>query len=106
MPGAAADSSGERQFRVSCAPCHGSRGEGGRGPALAVAKLPRAPDDAALSFIIATGIPGTQMPATRMPADERLELVNYVRGLGRARTPVVDGDRRAGERIFWDKGNC
>ncbi len=106
MPAAAADSSGEHQFRVSCAPCHGSRGEGGRGPALAVPKLPRAPDDAALSSIISAGIPGTQMPATRMTDDERRQLINYVRDLGRDREPQVDGDRAAGERIFWGKGNC
>src|ERR1700683_4391485 len=67
----AADSGGERQFRIACAPCHGPQGEGGRGPPLAAATLPRAPDDAALSTIIATGIPGTQMPATRMTADQR-----------------------------------
>jgi putative heme-binding domain-containing protein len=102
----AADSTGERQFRIACAPCHGARGEGGRGPALAVAKLPRAPDDAALASIILTGIPGTQMPSTRMTAEERQQLVNYIRDLGRAGVPAVDGDRVMGERIFWGKGNC
>lgn len=102
----AADAAGERQFRIACAPCHGARGEGGRGPALAVAKLPRAPDNAALASIISTGIPGTQMPSTRMTAEERQQLVNYIRDLGRAGVPAVDGDRVMGERIFWGKGNC
>ncbi len=102
----AADSVGERQFHVSCAPCHGSRGEGGRGPALAVSKLPRAPDDAALSSIIALGIPGTQMPATRMTDDERKRLVTYVRDLGQVQTTAAEGDRAAGESLFWGKGNC
>jgi putative heme-binding domain-containing protein len=101
-----ADSTGERQFRIACSPCHGARGEGGRGPSLAVAKLPRAPDDATLSAIITTGIPGTQMPGTRMTADERQQLVSYVRDLGRVRMPAVDGDRTAGGQIFWNKGNC
>jgi len=102
----AADSGAERQFRISCAPCHGAHGEGGRGPALAIPKLPRAPDDAALSSIITTGIPGTQMPGTRMTADERQQLVNYVRELGRARITPVPGDRASGERIFWGKAGC
>jgi len=101
-----ADNGGERQCRVACAPCHGTRGEGARGPALAIARLPRAPDDAALSSIISTGIPGTQMPSTRMTADERQQLVDYVRELGRARMPSVDGNRETGEQIFWGKGNC
>ena len=102
----AADSGAERQFRISCAPCHGAHGEGGRGPALAIPKLPRAPDDAALSSIITTGIPGTQMPGTRMTADERQQLVNYVRELGRARITPVAGDRASGERIFWEIGRA
>ena len=55
-------------FRLHCTPCHGADGTGGRGPNLAIRTLPRAPDDAALSAIIATGIPGTQMPGTRMTA--------------------------------------
>jgi putative heme-binding domain-containing protein len=102
----AADSDGPRQFAISCAPCHGAQGEGGRGPALAVARLPRAPDDAALASIIASGIPGTQMPGTRMTDDERHALVQFVRNLGTSRPSVVEGDRVAGERIFWGKGNC
>jgi cytochrome c oxidase cbb3-type subunit 3 len=97
---------GERQFRIGCAPCHGPQGEGGRGPSLTAAKLPRAPDDAALSTIISTGIPGTQMPATRMTAAELHELVAFVRELGRSRMPSADGDRAAGEQIFWGKGSC
>jgi cytochrome c oxidase cbb3-type subunit 3 len=103
-PGADAD--GQRQYQISCAPCHGSQGEGGRGPALAAAKLPRAPDDAALATIITTGIPGTQMPGTRMTDTERLQLVLYVRGLKTGRTAAAEGDRSAGERLFWGKADC
>ncbi len=106
----AADSSAQGQYQVSCAPCHGSQGEGGRGPALAVAKLPRAPDDAALSSIIMTGIPGTQMPATRMTDNERRQLVNYVRELGTSKPVAVEGavrgDVKAGDQLFWGKADC
>src|SRR5689334_19441631 len=84
--------SGESLYRTHCAPCHGPRGEGGRGPALAVRSLPRAPDDAALAGIITAGIPGTQMPPTRMTAEENRELREYVRSLGRAAPEMAPGD--------------
>jgi cytochrome c oxidase cbb3-type subunit III len=98
--------SGEKLFQTHCAPCHGAKGEGGRGANLAVRKLPRAPDDAALASIIATGIPGTQMPATRMTAEESAQLVRYVRSLGKSQSAQVPGDRGNGEKLFWSKGNC
>lgn len=97
---------GETLFQTNCAPCHGVKGDGGRGSNLAVRRLPRAPDDAALASIIATGIPGTQMPATRMTAAESVQLVAYVRSLGRSQSAQVSGDRANGEKIFWSKGNC
>jgi cytochrome c oxidase cbb3-type subunit III len=97
---------GEKLFQTHCAPCHGTKGEGGRGANLAVRKLPRAPDDAALASVIATGIPGTQMPATRMTAEESAALVRFVRSLGRTQSAQVPGDRANGESLFWSKGNC
>jgi cytochrome c oxidase cbb3-type subunit III len=100
------DDRGESLFRMHCAPCHGIHGEGGRGPSLAVPKLPRAPDDDALANVISLGIPGTQMPGTRMTADENRQLVAYVRGLGRLQPTQVHGDIANGERLFWSKGNC
>jgi len=97
---------GESLFRRQCVPCHGAKGEGGRGSNLAVRELPRAPDDLALSQIIRDGIPGTQMPGTRMTAEENLALVAFVRGLGHAPAAPVPGDRANGERIFWSNGGC
>src|SRR5215469_10698283 len=88
----AADSDGPRQFAISCAPCHGAQGEGGRGPALTATRLPRAPDDAALASIIASGIPGTQMPGTRMTDEERLTLIQFVRSLGISHPSAIEGD--------------
>lgn len=102
--GAAA--TGESLFQTHCSPCHGAKGEGGRGPSLAVRRLPRAADDAALSAIITTGIPGTQMPATRMTASENAQLVAFVRSLGRTQAAQVSGNRANGESLFWSKGNC
>ena len=102
----AAAETGETLFRVHCAPCHGPDGTGGRGPDLAVRSLPRAPDDAALSALIALGIAGTDMPGTRMTGEENRRLVAYVRGLDRPRTAPAEGDRGNGERLFWSRGNC
>jgi cytochrome c oxidase cbb3-type subunit 3 len=97
---------GEALVQTHGAPCHGAKGDGGRGANLAVRRLPRAPDDAALSAIITTGIPGTQMPATRMTAEELAQLVTHVRSLGRSQAATVSGDRANGESLFWSKGNC
>jgi cytochrome c oxidase cbb3-type subunit III len=101
-----AGDTGEKLFRTHCAPCHGTRGDGGRGSNLAVRNLPRAPDDTALAAIIRDGIPGTQMPGTRMTAEENRQLVARVRSLGRSPAAQVPGDRAKGEILFWSKGNC
>ena len=93
-------------FQTHCAPCHGPKGEGGRGANLAVRRLVHAPDDDALSAIIRDGIPGTQMPATRMTADENRALVAYVRSLGQSRVAQVPGNAAKGESLFWNKGRC
>jgi len=97
---------GAELFQTHCAPCHGAKGDGGRGSNLAQPKLPRAPDDAALSSIIALGIPGTQMPGTRMTDEENHSLVAYVRSLGKTKPVPIPGDRANGERLFWNKANC
>jgi len=98
-------------FREHCSPCHGTKGEGGRGANLAVRRLPRAPDDATLGAIIMQGIPGTEMPVTRMTDQERAELIAYVRSLGQTQSAQSAGnsdtsDESRGERLFWGKGNC
>lgn len=97
---------GETLFHQHCAPCHGLKGEGGRGAKLALPKLPRAPDDATLGSLIINGIPGTEMPATRMTDAERTEVIAYVRGLARSEAASVPGDRAKGEALFWGKANC
>ena len=106
MPALSAAGLGETLFLTHCAPCHGPKGEGGRGANLAVRRLPHAPDDAALSALITTGIPGTQMPATRMTSEENAQLVAYVRGLGRSQAAVAPGNIANGKRLFETKGNC
>src|SRR2546430_11636094 len=75
---------GEKLFEHNCALCHGPKGEGGRGPLLAQAKLNRAPDDAALVKVIENGIGGTEMPgAGAMSEREGRQTAAYVRSLGK-----------------------
>src|SRR5580765_4937260 len=81
LPTSAADlAKGEKLFGAHCARCHGPKGEGSRGPQLAVPKLRRAADDAALLKILDEGIRGTEMPgADSMSPNERRQTAAYVR---------------------------
>jgi len=99
---------GERLFAANCAPCHGPRGDGGKAAALARPKLPRAPDDEALSRLIRAGIPGTEMPGTRHVTDADVqEIIAYVRSLGRAAPASVPGDPGRGAVLYRSaKANC
>jgi cytochrome c oxidase cbb3-type subunit III len=97
---------GERLFMTHCAPCHGFRGEGGRGPSLAVALLPRAPDDDALLRIIRRGIAGTEMPPSRLENAEILQIAAWVRHLGKLPAEGVSGNPLQGEKLYLEKGGC
>ena len=101
-----ADETADKLFLTHCAPCHGPKGDGGRGANLAVRRLLHAPDDEALSVVIRDGIPGTQMPGTRMTAEENRALTAYVRGLGNVQQAAAGGDATRGESLFWNKGRC
>src|SRR5713226_4427969 len=108
LPGSHADlARGEKLFQVHCARCHGAKGEGSRGPALARSKLPRAPDDTALVKIIEDGIRGTEMPgAVAMSDREMRQAAAYVRSLGKLPMKPVPGDPTHGAEIYRGKGNC
>ena len=107
LPNSRADlARGEKLFEHHCALCHGLKGEGGRGPLLTKAKLPRAPDDATLLKVIENGIRGTEMPgADAMSERERLLTAGYVRSLGKVSLKPVPGDPARGAEIYR-KGNC
>jgi putative heme-binding domain-containing protein len=98
--------SAEALFLAHCSSCHGASGEGGRGPRLNVPRLLKAPDDAALSTVITSGVPGSSMPGTRMTPEENRQLVAYVRNLGRVEAAEFPGNQKRGESLFWGKGNC
>jgi putative heme-binding domain-containing protein len=86
--------------------CHGQKGEGGRGPALARPKLIHAADDNSLRGVIRGGIPGTGMPGSALIEAEIRELMTYVRSLGRVPPTTLAGDPKRGEEIYRNKGGC
>jgi putative heme-binding domain-containing protein len=97
-------------FDANCAGCHGPEGVGGKGPALAVPKLPRARTNEQLAGVIVEGIPGTVMPPSWHLGTEGVTLVvAYVRKLGATATPpTVEGEAAKGRALFAAKGcsNC
>jgi len=98
---------GEKLFQAHCGLCHGTKGEGGRGPLLTQPRLPRAPDDAALLKVIEEGIRGTEMPgAWHMSPRELRQAAAYVRSLGRVAVKPIPGDARRGAEIYKGKAAC
>ena len=100
---------GARLFAANCAPCHGPRGNGGRGANLARPKLPRATDDRALFLIIQDGISGTEMPGAWSMTDHEIwQVAAHVRTLGRVAAEPVRGNGASGRELFRASGcgNC
>ncbi len=97
---------GERLFLTHCASCHGNRGEGDRGTALAAPRLIRAPTDEALLEVVAGGIPGTEMPRFVFAEDDAQKIVTWVRHLGRLPTEQVAGDSGRGAKLYATRGGC
>lgn len=76
---------GRTHYIASCARCHGVNGGGGEGPPLARARLPRAPDTAALMRIMSEGIPGTAMSGSWWLSQVELrQVAGFVRSLAPA----------------------
>jgi len=99
-------SAGEQLFTIHCAVCHGQKGEGGKGPTLAVPRLVRAPTFKSLIEVMRDGIPGTEMPDSGLEEAKIRQIAVYVRQLGRQPGGPVTGDPRAGEQLYWGKGRC
>lgn len=98
---------GESLYLGQCAVCHGERGEGGRGPALARPTLRNAPDDPALFTVIRRGMPNSGMPGVALADREIQLLMEHVRSLGRvAPTVALPGSPQRGEAIYSGKGGC
>jgi cytochrome c oxidase cbb3-type subunit 3 len=97
---------GGRLFQIHCALCHGPRGEGGKGPTLALPSLPRATDDTALRRIISSGLTGTEMPGSQLPAPAIAQLAAFVKSLGQLPPERIPGDPARGAQLYATKGAC
>jgi cytochrome c oxidase cbb3-type subunit III len=97
---------GERLFRLHCAGCHGPKGEGGKGPNLAMSRLARSPAEEELIKVITDGIDGTEMPTSRLDKDQIQQVATFVRQLGVLPPEMVPGNAQQGEQLYLSKGNC
>lgn len=98
---------GHGLFSSMCAGCHGTGGEGGRGPNLEDGQLVRQKDDHSLFDVIRKGVPGSEMPAFNLPDEQIWELLAFVHSLSApAAQSKVPGDPDAGRAIYYGKGNC
>jgi cytochrome c oxidase cbb3-type subunit III len=102
---APAPSTPQGVFLRACAGCHGPRGEGGRGPTLAI-PLTRARDRKALVKLLKDGIDGTEMPPARLPAAEVGALADWVLALSRRPPERVPGDPQRGQALYFARGGC
>jgi putative heme-binding domain-containing protein len=94
---------GAKSFHSHCAPCHGLKGEGGRGPNLASGRFYHGASDAELLANISDGIPGTEMPSLFYMEDRIWQIIAYIRSLNRsAERPT--GDLARGMDLFRSKG--
>ena len=103
---AAARAAGAALYQTHCALCHGARGEGGRGPVLALPTLSRATDDATLLRIISGGISGTEMPSSQLPPPQLAQLAAFVKSLGSLPPERVPGDSSRGAALYAGRGAC
>jgi putative heme-binding domain-containing protein len=105
-PKAAED--GRVAFRGSCSPCHGIKGEGGRGPDLTVSASATGTSDSDVYNVIANGVAGTEMAgfAARFESDDIWRLVSYVRSIAGSSSSRITGNAASGDRLFWNKGQC
>lgn len=94
-------------FRIYCAPCHGIKAQGGRGPDLTRGTYAAGERDEDLYRTIRNGVPGTEMPDfSEINEDVTWHLVSYIRSASARVHPAVSGDAQNGERLFWSKGGC
>ncbi len=96
----------EHLFLVHCAPCHGPGGEGGFGPTLAAAHLPRASSEEALLKIITRGIEGTEMPRSRLEPEETRQVAAWVWQLGKIAPEKMTGNAAHGRELYFARGGC
>jgi len=98
---------GRKIWAADCAICHGMDGKGGRGPDLTGGKFRHGGTDDDLYRAMKNGLPGTEMPGFPLSGVEAMQLVAYVRTLGRASMPPpAGGDPARGQTLFAGAGGC
>src|SRR5215469_14157743 len=85
---------GRWMFRIYCAPCHGIRAAGGRGPDLTKGTYSAGDRDADLFRVISQGVPGSEMGAygNRVEDGDIWRLVAYIRSVSRRDNAAIPGD--------------
>lgn len=98
----------QQSYAKLCGGCHGADARGTQqGPGLAGSPSVRARSKQNLSSVIRNGIPSAGMPGFDLPAAGIDGLANLIASLnGFAAESAVPGDRAAGKRYFFDKGQC
>jgi len=92
---------GRKLWSANCAICHGPEGKGGRGTDLSSGKFRHGGTDDDLYRAMRNGIPGTEMPGFPLSGVESMQLLAFVRALGRAATPPPPaGDAARGRALF------
>jgi putative heme-binding domain-containing protein len=94
---------GAKTFRSHCAVCHGSNGEGDRGPNLAAGRFYHGSSDRDLLRNIANGIPDTDMPGLFYSPDRIWQVIAYIRSLA-SNSGSLSGDAAGGSALFRSKG--
>ena len=97
---------GKAIYDQMCAGCHGSRGDGGRGPAVNKGVFKHGNEDPQIFGVVKNGVAGTAMPAMGLSDDEVWQIITFVRSMGGAETEIVIGSAAAGEALFAGKGSC
>ncbi len=99
---------GNNVFRLYCTPCHGIRGQGGRGPDLTLGIYASGDKDTDLFRAVSDGVAGTEMTGFggEITEENIWKIVAYLRSIARHEASGVPGDRANGERIFHGKGGC
>ncbi len=95
---------GKSTYDGMCAGCHGSKGDGGRGPALNKGTFKRGNEDAQLFDVVKNGVSGTAMPAMGLKDDEVWQVVSFLRAMGGGSAEKITGNVVAGEATF--KKSC
>src|SRR5689334_13003713 len=97
---------GQKLFATGCAACHGSEGEGGRGPNLRERVFWHPLDEETLYTAIHKGVGGA-MPPANLSEEDTWRVVAFVRSLT---APAIEtpapGNAQEGEALFWGKAKC